>query len=98
MGRGQVHHAGQSIRTIKYAIGAAKNFNLVEAGGEDAAKIHRASNFIQGNAIQKHFVKFALTTANQKGFIDPALAIFQNLNTRNRTQCLQHFRLVLELI
>ena len=65
--RGHVYYAGQRIRAIKHAVGAAKDFNLINAGGEDSAKIDRAANFIKRNAIQKDFVEFALTSADKQG-------------------------------
>ena len=47
-----VHHAGQRIGAIEHAVGAAKHFNLVNAGGEDAAKIDGAADLIERNAIR----------------------------------------------
>src|ERR1700731_773611 len=98
MRRGHVHNACQRVSAIKDAIGTAKDFNPVDPGSEDSAKIDRASNFIQRNAIEKDFIELALASADKERFIDPALAVFQHLHTRNRTQRLQHFRLVLKLI
>src|SRR5258707_5161957 len=98
MSGGQFNYACQCVGAIRHAVGAAKDFDLVDPGSEDAAEIDRASNLIQRNTIEKDFIEFALTTADKERFIDPALAIFQHLHPRNLTQRLQDFRLVLKLI
>src|SRR5260221_10222941 len=80
-GSGQVHHASHRVCAVQRAVGAAKHFDLVNAGGEDAAKIHGAANLIQGNAAEKDLVGFALSAANKQRFIDSSLAALQHLHT-----------------
>src|SRR5579859_893811 len=94
----QVHHASQRVGAVKHAIGAAKDFNLVNPCGKDSTKINCAANLIERNAIEKDFVELALASADKQRFVDPALAVFQHLHAGDLAQRLQHLRRVLKLV
>ena len=64
--RGDADHAGQRVRSVQRAVGAALEFHALKAIGLQVGEVDVAANIVDGNAIEQDFVGVAGTAADVK--------------------------------
>src|SRR6266849_9735600 len=98
MPRGETYYAGHCVRTVKNTVGAAQDFNLLNAGGRQSTEVDHAANVIQGHAVEQNFIGVAVATAQKERCSSAALSGLHHLCSGDLLKWLKDVQTVLKLV